>query len=285
MKIDIVTIFPDMIRAAVGYSILARAQADNVVELTAVDLRDFTADKRRTVDDTPYGGGAGMVLKPEPVFDAVESRLSAGRRGRVLLMTPQGKRFTQELARELTAEEHLVIICGHYEGFDERIREHLVTDEISIGDFVLTGGELPALLIADAVTRLLPGAIGNEGSLGDETFEDDLLEYPQYTRPLSYRGWSVPDVLLSGHHAQIGKWRRDQQLQRTQQRRPDLWERYATRERAAKESAAKSRAAKRRGPAAIVGAAHGTAHDQDNPASPENDALEMQRNDLTEEIG
>ena len=220
-----------MIRSAVGYSILARAQSDELVTVCAVDLRDFTADKRRTVDDTPYGGGAGMVMKPEPVFDAVESLLALDLAARVVLMTPQGVPFTQQIARELAAEQHLIVLCGHYEGFDERIRQHLATDEISIGDYVVTGGELPALVLIDAVARLIPGVLGNESSLGDETFEHDLLEYPQYTRPAAFRGWSVPDVLLSGHHAEIARWRREQQEQRTRDRRPDLWERYADRKR------------------------------------------------------
>ncbi len=227
MKIDVVTIFPEMIRGALGYSILARAQKDGFVDIGVVDLRGFTPDKRRTVDDTPYGGGAGMVMKPDPVFDAVES-ITTGKPGaRVILMTPQGRPFSQEIARELAAEEQVVLICGHYEGFDERIREHLATDEISVGDYVLTGGELPALIVIDAVSRLLPGVLGNEDSLGDESFENNLLEYPHYTRPLEYRGWKVPDVLLSGHHAEIAKWRLDQQEQRTRERRPDLWSQYA----------------------------------------------------------
>lgn len=231
MKIDVVTIFPDMIRCAAGYSILARAQAENFVTINAIDLRDFTADKRRTVDDAPYGGGAGMVMKPEPVFDAIDSLALDQDAARVVLMTPQGRPFSQTIARELAIEEHLVIVCGHYEGFDERIRQYLATDELSIGDFVLTGGELPALVVIDAIARLIPGVLGNEGSLGDESFEQDLLEYPQFTRPAAYRGWSVPDVLLSGHHAEIAKWRLQQQEQRTRERRPDLWERYCQRER------------------------------------------------------
>lgn len=229
MNIDIVTIFPEMIRSAVGYSIVSRAQTEDLVHIRAVDLRDFTADKRRTVDDTPYGGGAGMVMKPEPVFDAVES-LGADD-ARVVLMTPQGRPFSQEIAREFARARHLVLVCGHYEGFDERIREHLATDEVSIGDYVLTGGELPALVIVDAVVRLIPGVLGNQSSLGDESFEQDLLEYPQFTRPAAYRGWSVPDVLLSGHHGEIARWRRRQQEQRTRDRRPDLWERHIERAR------------------------------------------------------
>jgi len=246
VKIDVVTIFPEMIRGAVGYSIVARAQAENYVTVDTVDPRDFTADKRRTIDDTPYGGGAGMVMKPEPVFDAVESLDVANTGARVILMTPQGRRFTQQVAVELAAEQHLVFVCGHYEGFDERIRLHLATDEMSVGDYVVTGGELPALMIIDAVVRLLPGVLGNEGSLGDESFERDLLEYPQFTRPAAYRGWSVPDVLLSGHHGEIAKWRLEQQEQRTRDRRPDLWERYAENKRHREEQEAALKARKRR---------------------------------------
>lgn len=223
MRIDVVTIFPDLVRGALGYSIVKRALDEGRAQVQVIDLRDFTADKRRTVDDTPYGGGAGMVMKPEPVFAAVESVAGAGTR--VALMTPQGRPFTQSTARELSKVEHLVLVCGHYEGFDERIREHLATDEISIGDYVLTGGELPALVVIDAVVRLLPGVLGNEASADSETFEDDLLEYPQYTRPVEFRGWRVPDILLSGHHAEVEKWRCAQQEERTRARRPDLWKR------------------------------------------------------------
>jgi tRNA (guanine37-N1)-methyltransferase len=224
MRIDIITVFPDMVQGALGHSILARAQQDNLIGVNVVDLRDFTADKRRTVDHPPYGGGAGMVIKPEPVFDAVESLGEP--RGRVVLMTPQGRTLTQQIAKELAAEDRLVLICGHYEGFDERIRQHLVDDEISIGDYVLTGGELPALVLVDSVSRLLPGVLGNAGSLGSESFDSDLLEYPQFTRPATYRGWSVPDVLLSGHHAEIEKWRLAEREERTRQRRPDMWARH-----------------------------------------------------------
>jgi tRNA (guanine37-N1)-methyltransferase len=254
VKIDIVTIFPEMIRGALGYSILSRAQQECRVTINVTDMRDFTADKRKTVDDAPYGGGAGMVLKPEPIFDAVES-LTPGETGvRVILMTPQGRPFSQEIAKELAAEQHIVLICGHYEGFDERIREHLATDEISVGDYVLTGGELPALIVVDAVSRLLPGVLGNDQSLGDETFENDLLEYPQYTRPFDFRGWPVPDVLLSGHHAQVAQWRLEQQESRTRDRRPDLWEKYAERKALRDAEIAATKARRRKHSRAQVGA-------------------------------
>jgi len=224
MRIDVVTIFPDMVRDALSHSIIGRAIADGLVEINVVDLRDFTADKRRTVDLPPFGGGAGMVLKPEPVFDAVESLDATG--VRIVLMTPQGRTLNQEMAKGFAHEDRLILICGHYEGFDERIREHLVTDEVSIGDYVVTGGELPALILIDCVSRLQPGVLGNASSLGSESFEDGLLEYPQYTRPADFRGWTVPDVLLSGHHAEIEKWRHAERENRTQTRRPDLWDRY-----------------------------------------------------------
>jgi tRNA (guanine37-N1)-methyltransferase len=227
LKIDIITLFPDLIRAAVDHSMIKRAQTGALVEIAARDLRDWTHDKRRTVDDSPYGGGAGMVLKPEPLFEAVEAIRTP--ESRVVLMTPQGKSFDQEKARRYAQLPHLVLICGHYEGFDERIREHLVDEELSIGDYVLTGGELAALVVTDAVTRLIPGVLGNSESADAETFEGDLLEYPQYTRPVSFRGWSVPEVLLSGHHGEVAKWRKGEQERRTQERRPDLWERYQRR--------------------------------------------------------
>ncbi len=224
MRIDVITIFPDFVRQALNNSIIGRARAEKSVEIEATDLRDFTHDRRRTVDDAPYGGGAGMVLKPEPLFLAVESL----RRDNsiVLLMSPQGRTFTQEKARELSAQDHLILICGHYEGFDERVREYLVDEELSIGDFVLTGGEIPALAVIDSTVRLLPGVLGNADSLSSESFEDNLLEYPQYTRPADFRGWKVPDVLLSGHHEQVAAWRRRRQEQSTQTKRPDLWRRH-----------------------------------------------------------
>ena len=227
MRIEILTTFPGMIDAASSESIIGRAREKGIVDLEAVNLRDFTEDKHRTTDDEPYGGGPGMVMKCEPVFKAVETLLS--RRGslkpRVLLMTPQGRRFDQRMAEELARESYLMMICGRYEGVDERIREHLVTDEVSVGDYVLTGGELPALVIMDAVARLLPGVLGDETSPESESFSSGLLEYPQYTRPAEFRDCKVPDVLLSGNHAEIEKWRRISALERTLLRRPDLLER------------------------------------------------------------
>jgi len=222
MHVDIVTIFPDLILSALGFSILKRARESGALDAHVHDLRDWAPGVHRSTDDTPYGGGAGMLMRPGPVFDAVES-LPRTELTRVVLMTPQGQTFTQSKARELALCPHLVLICGHYEGFDERIREHLVTDEISVGDYVLTGGELPALMVIDAVARLQPGVLGNAVSAEEDTFSDGLLEYPHYTRPPDFRGWRVPDVLLSGHHAEIAAWRRKEQFRRTQARRPDLW--------------------------------------------------------------
>jgi len=191
------------------------------VEFHVINFRDFSESKHGTVDDTPYGGGGGMVLKPEPLFRAVES-MSADKKPRVILMCPQGVPYHQKLSEELAQEEHLVFICGHYEGYDERIREHLVTDEISIGDYVLTGGELAAMVVIDSVVRLQPGALGNQTSAVEDSFSTGLLEYPHYTRPAEFRGWKVPDILLSGHHANIEKWRLKESLRRTSMRRPDL---------------------------------------------------------------
>ena len=225
MRIDVVTIFPDMIRAMLGFSIVKRAREAGVVDVQVHDLRFWAPGLHRSTDDTPYGGGAGMVMRPGPIFDCVES-LPRLPETRVALLTPQGRTFSQAMARELSLCPHLVLICGHYEGFDERVREHLVTEEISVGDYVLTGGELPALLVIDAVTRLQPGALGSADSAEDDTFSEGLLEYPHYTRPPEFRGWRVPDVLLSGHHAEIAKWRRKEQFRRTQARRPDLWAKY-----------------------------------------------------------
>lgn len=227
MRIEIITTLPQMIEAVASESILGRARQKGIVDVEAVNLRDFTHDKHKTTDDAPFGGGPGMVMKCEPVFEAVEALTSrrAGQKPRVLLMTPQGRRFDQPMAEELARESHLIMICGRYEGVDERIREQLVTDEVSIGDYVLTGGELAALVILDAVTRLLPGVLGDETSAVSESFSSGLLEYPQYTRPANYRGMQVPEVLLSGNHEEIRKWRRAQALKRTLQRRPDLLER------------------------------------------------------------
>jgi tRNA (guanine37-N1)-methyltransferase len=218
-----------MLRSPLEHSILKRARESGRLDVRLVDIREFATDRHRTVDDMPYGGGAGMVMKPEPLFRAVEQiAASAGDAGpgRIVLMTPQGEPLSQERARELAHEDHLVLLCGRYEGVDERVREHLVTDELSIGDYVLTGGELPALVVLDAVARLIPGVLGDAESPRDDSFSHDLLEYPQYTRPADFRGWAVPDVLLSGHHEEVDRWRRRQSLLRTLQRRPDLFRRH-----------------------------------------------------------
>ncbi|GIO30031.1 tRNA (guanine-N(1)-)-methyltransferase [Paenibacillus albilobatus] len=225
MKVDVLTLFPEMMDGVFRSSILGKAQEKGIVSLNAVNFREYSSSKHGTVDDTPYGGGGGMVLKPEPIFAAVEDLLTrTSAPPRVILMCPQGETFTQRKAEELAQEEHLIFICGHYEGYDERIREHLVTDELSIGDYVLTGGELPAMVAIDSIVRLLPGVLGNETSAVTDSFSTGLLEYPHYTRPAEFRGWKVPDILLSGHHANIELWRREQALKRTLERRPDLLE-------------------------------------------------------------
>lgn len=225
MRIDVLTLFPEMFEGVFGASIIGKAREKGIVELNTVNFRDYANNKHNTVDDYPYGGGSGMVLKPEPIFAAVEDLIRSDEpRPRIILMCPQGETFTQRKAEELAAERRLVFICGHYEGYDERIREHLVTDELSIGDYVLTGGELPAMVVIDAIVRLLPGVLGNESSAATDSFQAGLLEYPQYTRPASFRGWDVPEVLLSGHHGRIEEWRRRQSLLRTLRRRPDLLE-------------------------------------------------------------
>jgi len=226
VRIDILTLFPQMFDSPFGIGIFKRAIDRNLVRVNIHNIRDHTHDKHHTVDDYPYGGGAGMVLKPEPIFEAVESIKSGISQEDgvlpVILLTPQGRLFSQQIAVELSRYSHVVLICGHYEGVDERVREHLVTDEISIGDYVLSGGELAAMVVVDAVVRLLPGVLGSEASPLDDSHATGLLEYPQYTRPVVYRGWSVPDVLLSGNHAQIAKWRREQAILRTLKRRPEL---------------------------------------------------------------
>ena len=222
MQIDVVTIFPDMVEAMLGFSILKRARDTGRLDVRVHNLRDWAPGVHRSTDEAPFGGGAGMVMRPGPLFDAVKS-LHPTPETRVVLLTPQGQTFTQAKAQELAACEHLVLLCGHYEGFDERVRQHLATEEISVGDYVLTGGEMPALIVIDAVARLQPGTLGNSESAEDDTFSEGLLEYPHYTRPADFRGWAVPDVLLSGHHAEIAKWRRKEQFRRTQSRRPDLW--------------------------------------------------------------
>lgn len=226
MRIDIITTIPQIIDAVTSESILGRARQRGLVEINAVSLRDYTHDKHRTTDDAPFGGGPGMVMKPEPVFEAVESLRARmpGMRPRIILMTPQGRRFDQKMAAELARESHVIMICGRYEGVDERIREQLATDEVSIGDYVLTGGELAALVVADAVSRLIPGVLGDETSPETDSFSSGLLEYPQYTRPVDFRSMSVPEVLLSGNHAKIARWRRERSLERTLTRRPDLLE-------------------------------------------------------------
>lgn len=222
MRIEVLTLFPAMFAGPLDESIVGRAREQGVLDLRIRDLRDWTHDRHRTVDDRPFGGGPGMVLKPEPIFEAVESL--RGTRTRVILTSPSGRPFTQAVARELASVEHILLVCGSYEGFDERVREHLADDDLSIGDYVLTNGALPAMVIIDAVTRLLPGALGHAGSAEEESFSEGLLEYPHYTRPAVFRGWPVPEILLSGHHADIARWRRQQAMRRTAERRPDLWD-------------------------------------------------------------
>lgn len=271
MRIDVLTLFPEMFEGVFSASILGKARDKGIVRLNTVNFRDYANNKHNTVDDYPYGGGGGMVLKPEPIFAAVEHLLEQTRetsleggpqdpapvrtegsdaassslaetdespagaavslsggapRPRIILMCPQGETFSQKKAEELAREEHLVFICGHYEGYDERIREHLVTDELSIGDYVLTGGELPAMVAIDSIVRLLPGVLGNETSAITDSFSTGLLEYPHYTRPVNFRGWEVPEILLSGHHKHIAEWRKRQSLLRTLRKRPELLENY-----------------------------------------------------------
>ena len=222
LRIDIITIFPGMLSGFTGESMIKRARENGLVEIRAIDLRDFTDDVHRTTDLRPYGGGPGMIMRPEPIFDAVESVRTG--KSVVILMTPQGRVFDQEIARDLAGKEHLVLVCGHYEGVDERVCEHLVGDEISIGDYVLTNGVLAAAVITDAVVRLLPGALGGDGATDTESFSGGALEYPQYTRPSEYRGFEVPQVLRSGDHAAIEKWRTARAIERSRSRRPDLME-------------------------------------------------------------
>jgi tRNA (guanine37-N1)-methyltransferase len=218
MRFDIFTLFPEMLRSPLDESIIARARERGLVEVNAWNPRDVTADRHHIVDDYPYGGGAGMVMKPDPIFTAVERVYESGP---IILMSPQGRVFTQAIARELAQQPRITLICGHYEGIDERVREHLCTDELSLGDFVLTGGELAALVIVDAVTRLLPGVLA-AGSTEEESHTAGLLEYPHYTRPPEFRGWAVPEILLSGNHAAVARWRRKESLRRTRARRADL---------------------------------------------------------------
>jgi len=234
MRIDIVTLFPEICRGPLSESMMKRARENGALELHIHNLRDWTADKHHVVDDTPFGGGQGMVMKVEPVFKAVEElkekTLNAQRstfnaqlqKPRVILMSPAGRRFDQEWARQLSAESHLIIVCGHYEGVDHRVVEHLIDEEISIGDYVLTNGAIAAAVLVDAIVRLIPGVLGNEQSAFDDTFREGLLEAPQYTRPAEFRGWRVPEVLLGGNHGEIAKWRKEQSQKRTRENRPDL---------------------------------------------------------------
>lgn len=222
MRIDVFTLLPGVFGPYLQESILGRAQAANLLAVTVHNIRGYATDRHHITDDVPYGGGGGMVMKPEPIFAAVESVLGAPPQAPVILLTPQGRTFTQAVARELAQLPRLALLCGRYEGLDERVRMHLATDEISVGDYVLTGGELPALTIIDAVARLIPGVLGARWAADDDSHAAGLLEYPHYTRPADFRGWTVPDVLLSGHHAEIEHWRRRQALERTWRRRPDM---------------------------------------------------------------
>jgi tRNA (guanine37-N1)-methyltransferase len=230
MQFDVFSLLPEVFSNYLDSSILQRARQRGLIDIRIHDIRNYTHDKHHTTDDTPYGGGGGMVMKPQPVFEAVESIFSTSIRADsladskwpIILLTPQGRVFSQTIAEELSSHEKIVLICGRYEGVDERIRQHLVTDEISIGDYVLTGGELPAMILIDALTRMIPGVLGDPEGASDDSHAMRLLEYPHYTRPPEFRGWSVPEVLLSGNHAKIEKWRREQSLLRTLERRPDL---------------------------------------------------------------
>jgi tRNA (guanine37-N1)-methyltransferase len=220
MRIDVLTLFPAMFAGPLDESIIKRARRAGLLELNVYNLRDYAHDRHKTVDDRPFGGGPGMLLKPEPLFEAVEALTRE--QTRVILLSPAGRTFNQAIARELAQYDDLLLVSGHYEGFDERVREQLADDELSIGDYVLTNGALPAMVIIDAVTRLLPGALGDDQSAAEESFSHGLLEYPQYTRPAEFRGMRVPEVLLSGNHAEIAKWRAEQSRERTRTRRPDL---------------------------------------------------------------
>ncbi len=221
LRFDIITIFPDMFSPIVNASIIKRAREKKKVAVDIHDLRDYTTDKHKKVDDRPFGGGPGMVMTPQPIFDAVK-KIKGRRKVKVILTCATGKSFNQKKAKQLAKEKNIIIICGHYEGIDERVRKQLVDESISVGDYILTGGELPALILVDAVTRLVPGVLGKSASLNEESFEGNLLEYPQYTRPADFRGIKVPDVLLSGHHQDIKKWQHHQAQVRTKKNRPDL---------------------------------------------------------------
>jgi tRNA (guanine37-N1)-methyltransferase len=224
MRFDVFTLFPEVFGTYLDSSILFRARQNGLLDVRLHNIRDWTVDRHHTTDDMPYGGGGGMVMKPEPIFAAVEMVLGIPPACPVILLTPQGRVFNQRVAQELAQQPHLGLLCGRYEGVDERVREHLVTDQISIGDYVLSGGELPALALIDALTRLIPGALGDPGGAADDSHAMGLLEYPHYTRPPEFRGWQVPEILLSGDHGRVDRWRREQSLLRTRQRRPDMLE-------------------------------------------------------------
>src|SRR6266516_5000265 len=230
MQIDILTLFPEICRAPLSESMMKRARENGIVDLRIHNLRDWTKDKHHIVDDAPFGGGEGMVMKPEPIFAAVEKlRGQIGekskienRQSKIILMSPAGHRFDQQMATQLSQESHLIIVCGHYEGVDHRVIEHLIDEEISIGDYVLTNGAIAAVVLVDAIVRLIPGVLGDEQSAHDDSFREGLLEAPQYTRPADFRGWKVPEILLSGNHGEIAKWRKEQARKRTRENRPDL---------------------------------------------------------------
>jgi tRNA (guanine37-N1)-methyltransferase len=224
IRFDVLSIFPEMLHSPLEYSLLKKARDKGLIEIGLHNIRDWTEDKHNMTDDAPYGGGCGMVMKVEPVERALAAVKRKDIPGEVILLTPQGETFSQKIAGELARRQHLILVCGRYEGFDERIRQHLVSREISIGDYILTGGELSALVVIDAVSRLIPGVLGNDASVAAESFSRGLLEYPQYTRPAEYKGWGVPEVLVSGNHAQIERWQRAEALKRTWLRRPDLLE-------------------------------------------------------------
>ena len=225
MRIDILTLFPEMCNSVLSESIIGRARENGFVEIECTDIRDYTADKHNRVDDAPYGGGPGMIMQAQPIYDCFEALCKKlGKRPRLIYMSPQGKVLTQQKVKELAQEESIAILCGHYEGVDERVIEEIVDEEISIGDYVLTGGELPALILADSIARMLPGVLAGEEAYSEESHYSSLLEYPQYTRPPEWHGRHVPQVLLSGHHGNIKKWRREQSLKRTYERRADLLE-------------------------------------------------------------
>jgi tRNA (guanine37-N1)-methyltransferase len=221
MRFDILSLFPSMFESPFNSSLLKKAREKQLIEINLVDIRDFAEDKHRMADDYPYGGGSGMVMKVEPLAKAIDS-LNPIENAPVILMTPQGETFNQQIARELAEHVRIILVCGHYEGVDERIRRHLITREISIGDYILTGGELAAMVLVDAISRHIPGVLGNEDSAAGDSFSEGFLEYPQYTRPAEYRGWKVPEILLSGHHREIERWRKRESLRKTLLRRPDL---------------------------------------------------------------